>query len=250
MSTANTRTETLPDIDPDTFVRFCEFAYTGDYTPPMWQTVDARSDTVLKEPAGHDEPEPAYEAVCVPENEQPKLPEDDWSWDFRASKKKAKRGKISREAQVPNPRQTDLLTGDTYYPSIRREEFDIECTPRGNDSASQDFTSVFLGHAKVYVLAERYDISQLSDLALHKLNATLKQFQLFEERVEDLMQLARFTYSNTYNYESRVDRLQKLVVRFIASYQGALVRNQSFHALLGEGGQFVIDLFPLISHRL
>jgi hypothetical protein len=36
MAESQTRSATLDDIDEDDFIRFCQFAYTGDYsTPPF-----------------------------------------------------------------------------------------------------------------------------------------------------------------------------------------------------------------------
>jgi hypothetical protein len=54
MVEASTRTATLDDIETEDFVRFCQFAYTGDYSTPLWEVV---------------EPEAGQESAPAPDDE-------------------------------------------------------------------------------------------------------------------------------------------------------------------------------------
>ncbi len=49
-----------------------------------------------------------------------------------------------------------------------------------NDESEKDFTQVFLKHAHLYVLAEKYKIEHLKKLILHKIHKTLVSFTLHE----------------------------------------------------------------------
>jgi hypothetical protein len=53
--------------------------------------------------------------------------------------------------------------------------------PVSNNSLHQDFTPVLLGHAQLYLLADKYDVPELEKLVLHKLNHTLKESILYNE---------------------------------------------------------------------
>ena len=69
--------------------------------------------------------------------------------------------------------------------------------PKTNRDSTEDFTEVFLSHARVYVFAEKYDIQPLKALAIHQLHATLAIFTLYSERVGDIAALLRYSYANT-----------------------------------------------------
>jgi hypothetical protein len=51
--------------------------------------------------------------------------------------------------------------------------------PRKNVEECEDYTNVFLCHARVYVFAEKYDVAKLRALALHKLQQPLEVFQVY-----------------------------------------------------------------------
>ncbi|GBF64438.1 hypothetical protein TMEN_7144 [Trichophyton mentagrophytes] len=47
MTEARSRTVTWPDVDVDTFIRFCEFCYLNDYSPPSCQQANGeRSEEI------------------------------------------------------------------------------------------------------------------------------------------------------------------------------------------------------------
>ncbi|ROW03569.1 hypothetical protein VSDG_01238 [Cytospora chrysosperma] len=69
--------------------------------------------------------------------------------------------------------------------------------PRKNTEACEDYAGVFLCHAKLYVLGDKYDIPPLRQLTLHRLHATLKEFTLYPSRMNDIATLAKYVFENT-----------------------------------------------------
>ncbi|POS69861.1 hypothetical protein DHEL01_v211746 [Diaporthe helianthi] len=69
--------------------------------------------------------------------------------------------------------------------------------PRKNTKGCEDYTGVFLCHAKLYVMADIYDIPSLQQLSLHRLHATLKEFTLYPSRMNNIATLAKYVFENT-----------------------------------------------------
>lgn len=66
-----------------------------------------------------------------------------------------------------------------------------------NESSAEDYTPLYLGHARLYVLAEKWGVSSVKSLVLHKLNATLHGYTPYEVRYDNVVELIRYTYENT-----------------------------------------------------
>lgn len=282
MRAATSRTEDLLDTDPETFVRFSEFAYTGDYTPPDFEEVPDEPTEIAgtadnAEPADLDLPTRSSlnhndltVADTVPDDypartEPPAVTDhsdwDSWAFSSRGGKKKKKSSAVlwstasplppipAPEAPAPRrvlpPRLQDLIRETRYERPAPREESTLHAQMIANENPNENFSPVFLGHAKVYVFAEKYDIKQLSDLALYKLSTTLSAFTIFESRFGDIADLVRFTYGNTNDYVESVDSLRKLVVQYVAKVSGQLAED-TFLELLAEGGEFVKDLWVVM----
>ena len=54
-------------------------------------------------------------------------------------------------------------------------DYTKKSTPQGTE-LGDDYTPNLLGHARLYVLADKYDIESLKALVLHKLHDTLQIF--------------------------------------------------------------------------
>ncbi|KAF2202788.1 hypothetical protein GQ43DRAFT_462107 [Delitschia confertaspora ATCC 74209] len=131
---------------------------------------------------------------------------------------------------------------------------------RGNNSPNEDFTPVFLAHARLYTFARTYLIEPLRVLALSKLHGTLKAFQMYECRVNDVITLARYVYScedipdrEGFTKEKgeaggKIDPLRQLVTDFVLAEISTIGKSDEFLSILEEGGQFVGDLW--ISHLI
>ena len=69
--------------------------------------------------------------------------------------------------------------------------------PRTNERDREDWTDVFLSHARLWSFADRYDVVNLQRLTLHLLHRTLTVYTLHEKRVGDILTLIQFVYENT-----------------------------------------------------
>jgi hypothetical protein len=124
----------------------------------------------------------------------------------------------------------------------------------GNTDPNQDFTPVFLAHARLFAFAERYRILSLKSLVLQKLHQTLVRFEIHAGRISDIVELVRYAYSK--EYDSGIDpmkvldaeELRVLVTMYVASKYSDLQGSKEFEALLEDGGPFVPYLLRLLDH--
>jgi hypothetical protein len=251
------KTETLKDMDEDTFSRFCEFAYKGDYCPPVFEfekdeVIEARSDVHVGNSDAIETPargvnylieEPAAEAYYdqgVPADPPAEETPVDWGWGL--NKKKGKGNALFRQEFL-----------ERKYSTTESIDATIEaCKPVRNKSHNENYLPVFLGHARLYVFADKYDIQPLKLLALKKLHQTLTIFTLYAQRVGDIVGLVKFTYENTVeravsshgNTADKVvtEELRDLVVGYVVS-KLEKISGEEFDHLIREGGDFVVDFW-------
>jgi hypothetical protein len=121
-----------------------------------------------------------------------------------------------------------------------------EITP--NSYTKQDYTGVFLAHARLYVFADKYGIEPLESLSLHKLHITLKSFTLYRARIGDILKLIRYAYENGPDYES--NKLRALVSKYVAYEIDTIRKAKRFLALMEEGGLFIRDFWKLVQKYL
>lgn len=111
----------------------------------------------------------------------------------------------------------------------------------------------FLAHARLYVLAERYDIKKLKSLALQKLHATLSQSNPSTTAYHrDVIVLIRYTYEKTLSrsrgYE---DELRMLVSCYVADEGSkAIAQSKQCLDLIEEVGAFARDLVSALLARM
>ncbi|KAL7907077.1 hypothetical protein GGI35DRAFT_487482 [Trichoderma velutinum] len=122
----------------------------------------------------------------------------------------------------------------------------IPFTPRKNTESCEDYSEVFLSHARLYVLADKYDIKELRDLCAHKLWVTLKEFTLYPERMGDIVGLVRYSFQNTLEG----DKLRTLLKDFCACIVEDLCKGQGFQDLIYEAPEFACELIKEMSTRL
>ena len=276
MEESEKRCAKIEDVRVDDFIRFCEYAYRGDYTVPPWEEVP---------------PEPSSSADG---NLQNGLDDD---WGFRVigtSTGKKKMSKVAlRKARMrsehiaaPEPTlESDIPVAeaieeydepqpespsDPYYdaaPISRtplRTRFNNRTylsdgdpkgvilehfKPEANTSADQNFTPVLLAHARLYCFAHLRLIAPLKALTLEKLHTTLMEFKLFTKRVGDITELARFAYSDPdlpdRKDDGTIDELRKLVVEYIVCEIDTIGKCDKFMKYMEEGGEFVGDFWRM-----
>ena len=120
-----------------------------------------------------------------------------------------------------------------------------------NKDAREDDGRIFLCHAQVYVLAEKYEVEALKQLSLSKLRHALITFKQSEERsVDDVVTLLRYVYENTVDLASSEEKLRALVVHYTACVVEELTPNLQFQALLESEGALGRDLLKRLTSRL
>ncbi|KAF3045521.1 hypothetical protein E8E12_009032 [Didymella heteroderae] len=264
LSEAQTRTAKLENVDPDTFTRFTEYAYRRDYTTPKWtwdeQAVmrEPSPPTPLPPPPPPPPPAPDVEhpatdfrfpvdepSIAAEPPRTPTPPVEQWGPLSTIGRKSKKHKKITMRSN---------FTKRTYLAADRkpRDVLISGFEPGSNTSAEQDFTSVFLAHAQLYTLADMRLVAPLKTLALHKLHSTLSGFSLYEERVGDILELAKYAYSQgkDRSEDGKLDELRDLVVRYIACEPKAFGKHKEFRYLMDSEGEFAGDLWDLITLEL
>lgn len=266
---AKTKCVVWGSIDQATLTRFCQFAYTGDYDTPVPQaqryedtskeepvptarignedhaglpfgngSAERDADLLSHEPA--DEPLPNIEVAPIIEDAPP-IEGDPWSWTSSKTdrKKKKLKKRTKPEANVVYPSFSTLQYMDDR--SLRERQKRREIIP--NSEPAQNYTSVFLGHARLYVFAHEKGIESLKVLTLQKLQKTLAAFWISPIRVQDLVELAEYTYTNTQQYENRRDELRNLIVLYFVAEEDQLSQTEDFLSLMEHGGAFVRDFW-------
>lgn len=251
MSEAQSRSAEFQEIDPATFIRFLEYAYRHDYATPL--PVQVTTDTeasvsgaqellVSVTPLTHQTTQEAERAAWANSTSAPSdycaLPSPPM-----ATKKQIRSRGNARS--LFNRRQYGLQTVNGSSFSHVREELYL------NTSPSQSFAPVFLAHARLYALAEMHMVLPLRDITLHKLHSALAQFQLFPERLTDIVELTRFAYEQGADraVAGKIDPLRGMVVDFVACEKKALSKDPEFRNLMDGGGEFAGDFWDAVSRE-
>ena len=272
----------LDDDEESTFVRFSQYAYTGDYiaadpdiqlhssfiasTHPVpneaFIDVDSEEAPPPASPAAPDdaprdpEPEPTEEPAILVNNNDPwgafLIPKKDkkkakgrakWADDF--DDVVPKNGEPA--ALAPRSKKSELWEN---FKSKAYATSKPAFQPRKNRESCEDYTEVFLCHARLYVFANKYNVGPLRELSLHKLQRTLAEFTLYEERIGDIVNLLRYSYVNTAGRSESVDDLRLLVVHYSACVVEDLSQSDEFQLLLEEVGSLARDLVKQMLQRL
>ncbi|TVY51417.1 hypothetical protein LCER1_G007636 [Lachnellula cervina] len=249
------------DIEEDTFIRFCQFAYTGDYATPDFTHIPSIElpDTSTPEILPHDASapdrdsrfiEPEWEPTPEPEPEALEAqPADDFGWGstVKEPKKPKKPKKPSKSSLLRQSLHNQLYDTETI-----RTILEARCEVRQNSDLTENYTAVFLGHAQLYVFADKWGIESLKTLALFKLHRTLTTFTLYSARRPDIVELLRYTFSNDHTPDlvDGVDDLRSLVMLYTACEVESLIHCPEFLSLIGEGGQLAQNLVQILMKRI
>jgi hypothetical protein len=242
------------DIQEDTFLRFCQFAYTGNYTTPEFTHNPAVEDispsVAISYDASTTDRDDSRTIVLSPDPEPDPLPEPELTptdadniWGYKP--KKSKKTKIPSKGHLLR-QSLDNRLYDIHTTSA------VRCEVRQNSSPTEDYTAVFLGHAQLYVFAEKWGIKDLKTLALFKLHKTLVSFTLYTARRPDIVELLRFAYSDNHTPDrvDVVDDLRSLVMLYTACEVENLIHCPEFLSLIGEGGRLAQDLIQMLMGRI
>ncbi|CZR54968.1 uncharacterized protein PAC_04853 [Phialocephala subalpina] len=222
---------TWKDVDQETFIRFIQFAYTGDYSVPVM--IVKASDQSLR----HDTNEwPAAEAVEESVEEQPaEVASNGWG-SFGRSKKQILRDRSKAFKSL------------TYTLLKPRSNFAHTCDPAVSEGSNENIGEVLLTHASLYVLAEKWGVESLKRLTLVKLHQTLSMLQLDGPKVTNIIKLARYVYSeeNTPDLNTGIDELRRLICQYVAANAEVISEHPLFIKMIEEGGAFIRDLWKCV----
>lgn len=279
MREAQSRSADIEDVKADDFVRLCEFAYRGDYSTALYKISKKESDD-SQSAIDRRNPHAGYgglrgvDRTLYIKKEEPKekhLLESqlatrnaDWPvavqevppevyYDSRNSKKSRK----EPDRVVFRPAIGNVAKFKKRFDRKCFCKNELPCDPIlasfetvSNSSSNQDFTSVFLAHAHIYILADRYLMPSLKYLAFHKLHRTLLNFKMYASRIGDVMELARYVYSSEHTCErsenGAINELREIVVEYVIREIEVIGGFRGLLALMEEGGSFVTDFWGLL----
>ncbi len=261
MKEGQSRSATFDDVDEATFIRFCQFAYTGDYAVPIFDVMVEEASITSEAEAASDRDtrssrdsrdETIEEAAVSPDSPFKEIyvvAPDGWGGFRRIRTHSPETNPVKLPSTKIQLRQS---FEDIEYPAPESQQQSVdECTPRPNKSREEDYTTVLLGHANLYVLAEKYGVDSLKALTLDKIHKTLLMFTLYHARIGDIVKLINCAYSpeNTPDHEGRVDELRALVTHYVACEIDTIGESELFLSLLEEGGPFVRDFWMKVKER-
>ncbi|RAL11744.1 uncharacterized protein BO97DRAFT_414996 [Aspergillus homomorphus CBS 101889] len=263
MLEANVRQADWSDVEVDTFVRLCEYAYRSDYTPPSCtdRTLQTEDFGIVPEPSK------SLARAARPKKWNKRgitdLPSLESSESYSRKSAIDKQGQNLSTSGVSarhtlqykkkniSSEQLDgefvrLIGAIRFNQQVASNTQEMRFSPKGNTNSQEDFTPVFLSHVKLYILADKYGIFPLGKLVLQKLTDTLMQFSLYEGNVDNVTGLVRFAFNKTFRRQEGKDSLRHLATAYVASVLVQLGDSTAFQELLAESGDFVTDLWEII----
>ena len=144
--------------------------------------------------------------------------------------------------------ETSFISRET---TVRQSSIGIPA-PRRNTDVKEDYTEVFLCHARIYNFAQKYFIEPLRQLALDELHQVLAIFTLHKERTGDIITLLKYVYSGEHSGESRdgVEDLKTLMTHYMGFQMDTLLEDDDFHALLDGSGDLLKDFLRMVAKRI
>lgn len=121
--------------------------------------------------------------------------------------------------------------------------------PRPNTDHEEDYSEVFLSHARLYLFADKYDIEKLKVLAMEELHATLAVFTMYQQRTGDVIALLQYIYANTAETKSGVDDLRSLMTEYIETEVESLIRNKDLEGLMSEDASMLAGIMEAVRRR-
>ena len=216
MKEAQNNTVIWKDVNEQTFALFAEFVYTGGYTLPTIGENQATESSAKFHPL--------TDRIITEKPEQ-------------SSRKR----KASSLEVVPQSKQTKYEPPSTSAPPLTPKHLLRGAT---DEYPSNDATLV---HARLYVLADKYGITELKHVAYEKLcDALYEPYPYRETGYRELMVLIRYVFENTPCRQPK-DDLRMLVTYYVAyENQRKIARSKECLDLIEECGAFARDLMWMI----
>jgi hypothetical protein len=124
--------------------------------------------------------------------------------------------------------------------------------PATKVGSSENVREVLLAHASLYVVAEKWGVESLKMLTLSKRHQTLKMLDLDAPKVQDIVELTRYAYSDeiTPDLQNGIDGLRELICHYIAANARMMAEYTTFTALIEDRGALIRDLWKLVTQFL
>ncbi|KAJ4310362.1 hypothetical protein N0V84_011010 [Fusarium piperis] len=109
----------------------------------------------------------------------------------------------------------------------------------------ESYRPVFLSHARLYILADKYGVNRLRRLTLARLHRTLTHYVVHRDRIPDLIALAQEIFDNTIELDDARTLIVDYFVCIIEDIQGSA----ELEAALRQGGDFPAALIGKMAFR-
>lgn len=250
----------LEEEEASTFACFVEWAYKGYYKAPdpdIAQAPPVLVGMVEDEDSRFPSQEPDDDLAIVPDESNDI--NINWAASSRNVKKKGK--KQTSHWGDPVEAEIDMYPRPSYTKATLKEAFVqrektaprsfISIPPaRRNQNPSEDYTEIFLCHARLYVFADLYDIKSLKLLALEELQATLAIFDLHTERTTDIVKLLRYVYGQR-NASAEGEGIRTMLTQYVGYEMDMLIKEEAFRDLMIEdGGPLLGDFMGMVDKRI
>lgn len=217
----------LEDVDEGTFVRFIRWTYSKDYPAPeyTWAETEEEKDT----------PEGSKSEAAPKETSM----SDDLLASLSSVGKKKKKKKSS--STLNSSLKESFISQYDYWSS------DLMPGPRSNMHPQEDYTEVFLSHARLYVFAEKYDIQPLKKLSRQKLQHTLAIYTLYPERVGDITTLLKYVYANTSEAIDGIEDIRTMLAHYVGTEMDTLIKYGEIKDLMLDNGEMLGDFLKMFA---
>ena len=259
---------TLEDVDLSTFLRFVQWLYHGYYAAASPRSVAAsetdesvqlgqahfnqdRGDFVDTTNDRSLETEPDPIQVIYTEVAEAEEPIEDVKWGLfgrhHPQYEKFKKSSVQHSNSEVSSFKESFIRRVYTVRNIKKDA----PQPRSNSNSQEEYSEVFLGHARLYVFADKYDIQILKILAMEELHAALAVYTLYQERTGDIVALLRYVYANTAESKNGVEDLRTILTQYMEAEIGTLIEDEELQeVMLQDGGPLLADFVKVIRKKL
>ncbi|EED13978.1 hypothetical protein TSTA_102080 [Talaromyces stipitatus ATCC 10500] len=241
---------TLDDVEEETFIGFCEYAYTGAYLTPE---LSIGQDSEITSDSGLVKSTKESNGVSVEQREEPAIEDaeldrtpdlDDWSLSSAKKSKKSQKKKSAfyyHEIEEKQPEESPGQITIIYPYEQLWERFRLRKFDSGPASFSPNPNILF--HAKLYVFATKYLIEPLRQQCLRSLHRDLSSFSLNRKNRSLIFDLLDFTYAHTGRFEANGrSTLRDIVIHYVACEIRTLADDEKLTELLDSDAEIGSDL--------
>jgi hypothetical protein len=262
------------DVDEQTFARFGKWAYTGDYEAAAPEillesssiTTDIPGTPMVQANGAKSGEEVGYSLASLTSPRPRSSGQQCYSHGCKGHYRSC--NAYCNCGRYHNSLQCDLCgdgsTSSCGYcetrkePSKRSRMIDsfltskdwlsptTEFEPRVNREACEVYTDVFLSHAYLYILGDKYKIDRLCKVSAHKLYKTLKTFVIYPGRMGGILALGEYIFENT----RTDDPLRVFVIHYMTCVVEELGKEDDFQPLLQRCTELASALMVKMTERL